>query len=107
MTQRRCVGCGLRADVQGTKVNQERCPRCGVDWVARPPRSYAELEGFELPQVVESVGVEDGGAVAARGRTRVLRLLEVGLFAVVVVLALVIAAANIVGALRGDAAAGL
>ncbi|MBL0926152.1 MAG: hypothetical protein IBJ11_00680 [Phycisphaerales bacterium] len=54
-----CLGCGyqgreLRA---GAELSTFLCPRCGEDWYARPPRSYAELEGLgpvsvDLPPAV-------------------------------------------------------
>lgn len=44
--RRRCVGCGLAADaITATQVHE--CPRCGCDLQARPPRSYAEMEGLD------------------------------------------------------------
>ncbi len=47
--RRRCVQCGLAADAISSN-NKELCPRCGCDLSARPPRSYAEMEGlFDLP----------------------------------------------------------
>jgi len=42
---RRCVACGYDgALLNGSLI--ERCPRCGCDLRSRPPRSYAEMEGF-------------------------------------------------------------
>jgi len=38
----RCVGCGLT--IRDAEV--DACPRCGVDFDERPPRSYAEMEGL-------------------------------------------------------------
>ena len=47
--RRRCVQCGLAADAINATCGDE-CPRCGCDLSARPPRSYAEMEGlFDLP----------------------------------------------------------
>ena len=47
--RRRCVQCGLSADAIPASSLYE-CPRCGCDLAARPPRSYAEMEGlFDLP----------------------------------------------------------
>lgn len=46
--RRRCVQCGLGTDTVDASV-APACPRCGCDMAARPPRSYAEMEGlFEL-----------------------------------------------------------
>jgi len=103
MKQQRCVGCGLRA-IAGNSSDSHRglCPRCGIDWVKRPPRSYAELEGFEV-----SFSTDPDRTTAARSPARVLpahkrlfRILEVGLFLLVVLVALAVASANIVAALR-------
>ncbi len=42
---RRCVACGYDgALLKGGLA--ARCARCGCDLKARPPRSYAEMEGF-------------------------------------------------------------
>jgi hypothetical protein len=42
---RRCVACGYDgALLRGGEA--ERCARCGCDLLARPARSYAEMEGF-------------------------------------------------------------
>lgn len=38
----RCVGCGLT--IRDTEI--DGCPRCGIDFEERPPRSYAEMEGL-------------------------------------------------------------
>ena len=78
-----------------------------MDWSRRPPRSYAELEGFEIDEQVAPVtDVPSAPSRAAGKRTRALRLVEVGLFALLVLTALVVASANIVGALR-DTGGGL
>lgn len=65
--RRRCVRCGL-ADAGA--AGQERCPRCRCDLAARPPRSYAEMEGlFELAeprQHADWVGRVRADAAAAR-----------------------------------------
>ncbi len=77
------------------------CPRCGIDWVKRPPQSYAELEGFEIEP--ESVGALPDTTRTRRTsrRTKVLRTLEIALFMLLIVMVLVVASANIVAALRG------
>lgn len=103
MTQQRCVGCGLRA-VAGNPVGTPRgaCPRCGIDWLERPPRSYAELEGFEIALSTEANQSSDAPSSTRvlPPHKRVFRILEVGLFLLVVLVALAVASANIVAALR-------
>ena len=54
MLAKTCLSCGYRgAALQGSGRGSGRnasralrCPGCGTDLYARPPRSYAELEGF-------------------------------------------------------------
>jgi len=43
-----CLGCGFDgAELQGHLAHvRYRCPSCGHDLYARPPRSYAEMEGL-------------------------------------------------------------
>jgi len=42
---RRCLACGYDGILlQGG--NAECCELCGCDFIVRPPRSYAEMEGF-------------------------------------------------------------
>lgn len=49
-TRTRCVQCGLSAEAIPASCLAE-CPRCGCDLTARPPRSYAQMEGlYELPE---------------------------------------------------------
>lgn len=58
----RCVQCGVRGDsllVQGLDV----CPACGCDLLARPPRSYAEMEGLDEEPIEEPLR-SDGGLQA-------------------------------------------
>ncbi len=45
---RRCLSCGHAAEAFQSPVfaGPYACPECGDDLYARPPRSYAELEGF-------------------------------------------------------------
>ncbi len=103
MTQPRCVGCGLRASTGDSKTaHPGACPRCGIDWLDRPPRSYAELEGFEVATGHSS---REEARVLPTERSlpthkRVFRIIEVGLFLSVVLVALAVASANIVAALR-------
>ncbi|MFG0292605.1 MAG: hypothetical protein ACIAQF_10910 [Phycisphaerales bacterium JB065] len=102
MTQRRCVGCGLRAATTHDDTDrQETCPRCGIDWAERPPQSYAELEGFDIetePALARPIGARNRHTSR---RTQVLRTIEITLFLLMVVMVLVVASANIVAALRG------
>ena len=46
-----CLSCGYRGRIlQGERgLITFQCPSCGCDLYARPPRSYAELEGFIAP----------------------------------------------------------
>lgn len=48
LRQRCCLICGYDGpELQGdTAEGTYRCPACDADLYARPPRSYAELEGF-------------------------------------------------------------
>lgn len=45
MLTRRCVACGH--DVMPLDVLNGGCPDCACDFEIRPPRTYAEMEGFE------------------------------------------------------------
>lgn len=55
-----CLACGHRGrHLQGEKgLITFQCPNCGADLYSRPPRSYAELEGFVAP-VVRRIAVSD------------------------------------------------
>jgi len=44
-TEPRCLGCGATAD-HALRELSDQCHECGCDFAARPPRSYAELEGL-------------------------------------------------------------
>ena len=48
MLERACLACGHRGpSLQRRSPDRAlRCPGCGADLYSRPPRSYAELEGF-------------------------------------------------------------
>ena len=48
--RRKCVACGY-AGVFLERPGQSSCPRCACDFVQRPPRSYAEMEGIEESEV--------------------------------------------------------
>lgn len=63
MLVRRCRRCGHnRPEVQGDRsLAVFECPACGEDLYARPPMSYAEMEGLvpgraPTEHVIESVG---------------------------------------------------
>ncbi|MDX2115396.1 MAG: hypothetical protein SFZ24_07210 [Planctomycetota bacterium] len=49
LSRRMCRGCGFDGGALQPTSDQPSwvCPRCGADLYARPPRSYAEMEGFE------------------------------------------------------------
>ncbi len=49
LRQRCCLICGYDGpELQGDIGDETyRCPACDADLYARPPRSYAELEGFQ------------------------------------------------------------
>ena len=53
MSRRRCVACGYTGTLlrlrSAASLAQSSCPACGQDFYERPPRSYAELEGFAAP----------------------------------------------------------
>lgn len=102
MTQRRCVGCGLRAETaRDDSARQATCPRCGIDWAERPPQSYAELEGFDIEtEPVLTLPIRVQSQRSSR-RTRMIRTIEIMLFLLMIVMVLVVASANIVAALRG------
>lgn len=49
---RRCCACGYgghfaQVESEAARRNGAHCPRCGCDFAARPPRSYAEMEGLD------------------------------------------------------------
>lgn len=94
-TRRRCVQCGLAAEaISATQVHE--CPRCGCDLQARPPRSYAEMEGLhelEAPSPAAADALARARADAAAARW----LVVVGAVAVIatgIVLGTVLAAAR-------------
>ena len=47
--EQRCLSCGIPVDSHPSSI--EACHHCGCDFLDRPPRSYAEMEGIE--EVVE------------------------------------------------------
>ena len=64
LVQRTCLRCGYRGDELQRlgELAAYRCPDCGQDLYARPPRSYAEMEGL----IVESVGADHTPHASAR-----------------------------------------
>lgn len=46
LRQRCCLICGYDGPELQGDTGTYRCPACDADLYARPPRSYAELEGF-------------------------------------------------------------
>jgi hypothetical protein len=79
--------CGMRTDVQ-SNPSSETCHGCGCDFLARPPRSYAELEGL-LEELDETAAQSDGGlqdrldAAASRWIIVLLGVAAIGLAAIV------------------------
>lgn len=83
-TEPRCLGCGAPAD-HALRELLDACHECGCDFSARPPRSYAELEGL-TPL--------DLGAAAAERRRRPSWTLA-GVLSLLVLAALVAIAASL------------
>lgn len=77
LVQRVCLSCGYRGDeiqVSGERAAY-RCPKCGQDLYARPPRSYAEMEGLQVQLVpIARVGSGDAGPDGSGRRRRAARL---------------------------------
>lgn len=101
MLTKACLGCGYRGPaLQPTGHGRAlRCPGCGADLYSRPPRSYAELEGF-VPISDEPVARY---GPAGCGQSRLARARE--LTVRVTVIALVITPPLIVVATAGALAA--
>jgi len=58
MLAKTCLSCGYRgSSIQGRR-RAIRCPGCGADLYTRPPRSYAELEGFVPESSLEDESVD-------------------------------------------------
>lgn len=70
--RRRCLYCGEdgKAIQAGGHAPAFRCPRCMGDLYSRPPRSYAELEGLELPKPDAANARPLGAAAANSARKR-------------------------------------
>lgn len=74
LERRVCLCCGYRGpELQRTApVEVFLCPACGADLYARPPRSYADMEGFD-PEPAwrpRSAEYQSRGPLAAAGRNR-------------------------------------
>lgn len=56
----RCVRCGHRSE-ELLAPDTEECPSCGCNLHARPPRSYAEMEGLDQAPALPDIdhGVQD------------------------------------------------
>lgn len=90
LRQRICLACGYRGPEvqQGFPIEVFVCPACACDLYARPPRSYAEMEGVDFlpatsPQAPSAVAAPPRGpapspvVVAARWMGRMVsRLLH-------------------------------
>ncbi|MHC4975070.1 MAG: hypothetical protein ACYTF7_00525 [Planctomycetota bacterium] len=61
LQKRVCLSCGY--DGQPVQERLEaidfRCPMCDEDLYARPPRSYAEMEGLSSDVVIDRVRLEE------------------------------------------------
>lgn len=96
-----CLSCGhTGAELQPTHRASQfvyECPCCGADLYARPPRSYAEMEGIEpaaarsrtRPRGDAAAAAAPGSACMTQRRSRLWRALE---FAVAAMLAVAAAA---------------
>ena len=84
---RRCLSCGIPVDADPTTTVE--CHHCGCDFLDRPPRSYAEMEGIE--DAVEAVSPTVQAWVSWREQVLVERwlwfLFGLGLMAVMAMLA--------------------
>lgn len=61
-----CLGCGYDGPLLQGDPGAEAwtCPSCSSDLYARPPRSYAEMEGFESADAMR--GSEAGATLGFR-----------------------------------------
>ena len=48
----RCLACGEAVDFEESLMVE--CDQCGCDFLDRPPRSYAEMEGIDSPVEIVS-----------------------------------------------------
>ncbi len=84
MLAKTCLSCGYRGPALQGPARALRCPGCGADLYARPPRSYAELEGF-LPSE-DTIDLHVSGSTRRgrgqrmrRARSLALRVLVMGM----------------------------
>ncbi len=101
MLAKTCLACGYRGPALQGPARAIRCPGCGADLYARPPRSYAELEGF-LPSE-ETVDLHTSEAADRPEGTRLRRARSLALR--VLVMALIITPPLVVVAAAGALAA--
>lgn len=100
-----CLSCGF----DGRSLQSEHretgwvCPRCGTDLYSRPPRSYADLEGlsdssrlFAAEAAAHEIMVLQNQR-AARASRRERAMLAIGLMALAVVAAGLLAAGVVIG----------
>jgi hypothetical protein len=103
LDQKMCLACGFNGpEVQGPlALVKYRCPSCDADLYARPPRSYAQLEGLvAIAPPMERARLEEWAdrllAVERRRRQRRRRVaLVVGLMTGSALVSLLIAVAII------------
>lgn len=101
MLAKTCLACGYRGPALQGPDRALRCPGCGTDLYSRPPRSYAELEGF-LP----AEDMESAPSIPSAKRVRDIRLQHARTFTVrVMVMALIITPPLVVVAAAGALAA--
>jgi hypothetical protein len=67
-----CLACGYRGPSLQGRTRAVRCPSCGADLYSRPPRSYAELEGF-VPMSEGAEGVYETEDEAGESRWGVIK----------------------------------
>lgn len=68
LQRRMCLSCGFDgASIQSdSREHGWQCPRCNADLYARPPRSYAELEGLNEPETPPAAALRPRAAVRGR-----------------------------------------
>lgn len=68
LVQRTCLRCGYRGEElqRHGELAAYRCPDCGQDLYARPPRSYAEMEGLSVEPPPVSIGAPGAPASTTR-----------------------------------------
>ena len=71
-----CLACGYRGPSLQGRARAVRCPSCGADLYSRPPRSYAELEGF-VPMTERAEGAYEIEEEAGETRWSAIRRVAV------------------------------